>query len=153
MKLTNHERTKVPLFISYVCIQRLYYTRSKIKGESSLTTFEQNDAPESSTSGLAGNILEATENLPLPASNDPPETSISQPAQDTPETLENQALHAFNHPPETTRASPIIDLTSLPNCRFLDKAKDVLWPGATMKTKLPWISDHEDPEKNILQNV
>ena len=33
------------------------------------------------------------------------------------------------------------------------QAKEIVWPGGSVKTKLPWISDAEDPKKNILQIV
>ena len=32
-------------------------------------------------------------------------------------------------------------------------AKRVIWPGGTLSTYLPWLSDPENPEQNLLQNV
>lgn len=64
----------------------------------------------------------------------------------------------LEHPPptpqsDTTRPSHLLDFTTLPGNPFPPQASDVLWPGGSVKTKLPWISDPEDPQKNILQNV
>jgi hypothetical protein len=57
---------------------------------------------------------------------------------------------------EPSRVIPSLeveDLTSLPGSIFPPEAKEVVWPGGSVRTKLPWISDPEDGGKNLLQKV
>ena len=48
---------------------------------------------------------------------------------------------------------PFLDLTSIPGCTFPPNSKEMMWPGWSIITKLPWVSHPAQPDINILQNV
>jgi hypothetical protein len=62
-----------------------------------------------------------------------------------------------NEPPlpqPTPPPYPLIkDLSSILGFTFPTQSKVVMWPGGIYKTRLPWVSDPDDPEKNLLENV
>ena len=45
------------------------------------------------------------------------------------------------------------DYTHYPGEPFPPQSKDVIWPGGIFKTKLPWISEAQSPDINLLQDV
>ena len=69
-----------------------------------------------------------------------------------PSTVENPRL-TLRLPPRPRSKKPFYDYTSIPGCVFPSHSKDVVWPGGTIKTKLPWILDPKHPERNLIENV
>jgi hypothetical protein len=76
--------------------------------------------------------------------------------------MKSRANPTRDNPPSVATSSqdqiptlnPILpNYTQIPGCEFPPNSKEVIWPGGTFKTKLPWISDPEESDKNVLQNV
>ena len=67
-----------------------------------------------------------------------------------------QSLTSTTPQPPSRPSSPVTilrDYTSISETTFPPQAKDIIWPGGAVKTKLPWISDPKNPESNLLLNV
>lgn len=48
---------------------------------------------------------------------------------------------------------PLVRDLTIPNASFPIQSKVVMWPGGGYKTRLPWVSDPNDPEINLLLDV
>ena len=86
-------------------------------------------------------ILTATH----PSNQEYPSFAVQAERQLTPPSFQPLPSHTI-HP-------DLKDYTDIPDCPLPVKAKDVIWPGEGIKTKLPFIADPQNPDINLLQNV
>lgn len=91
----------------------------------------------------------------MPLSPPPPASPPASPNETGGSQIPHEAslLSEHQHVAQQSTPPPFFDLTHIPGCAFPLQAKDALWPGGTIKTKLPWVSKPEEPHQNILQNV
>ena len=90
--------------------------------------------------------MEDDDELPIPQQTDPalPQQTDPPLPQPTPPPPP---------PPTPSPNPPIKDLSSFPGFAVPPQSKVVMWPGGIFKTRLPWVSDPHNPEKNLLEDV